>query len=72
MKIFLMLLFVTLSFSACLNKTGISLKYYSDCKEEYDLQGYYHKECGKDNLIEYHEIKKVFQKKEEQPKDNVW
>ncbi len=45
----------------CINKHGISLKYYSDCKEYYDLQGYYHKECGEDDIITY---KELFIKKE--------
>lgn len=40
-------------FSACANKHGVSLKYYSDCKEYYDLQGYYHKECGDDDIVTY-------------------
>ena len=45
-------------FSGCVNKHGISLQYYSDCKEYYDLQGYYHKECGEDDLITYEELGK--------------
>jgi len=40
-------------FSGCANKHGLSLKYYSDCKEYYDLQGYYHKECGDDDIVTY-------------------
>jgi len=43
--------------SGCANKHGISAKYYSDCKEYYDLQGYYHKECGEDDIITYKELK---------------
>ena len=43
-------------FSGCVNKHGISAKYYSDCKEYYDLQGYYHKECGEDDIVTYKEI----------------
>ena len=61
--------------SGCVNKHGISAKYYSDCNEYYDLQGYYHKECGEDDIVTYKQmgdgIKKVF-KKEEPPKGNVW
>lgn len=48
-----LLLITTLLLSACINKHGVSLKYYSDCKEYYDLQGYYHKECGKDDIFTY-------------------
>jgi len=40
-------------FAGCVNKHGVSLKYYSDCKEYYDLQGYYHKECGEDDVVTY-------------------
>jgi hypothetical protein len=72
MKIVLPLLLLALSFTACLNKKGVSLHYYSDCKEYYDLQGYYHKECGKNNLINYDEMQEVFQEKKEQPKGNIY
>ena len=48
-----LLLASALFFSACVNKHGVSLKYYSDCKEYYDLQGYYHKECGDDDIATY-------------------
>ena len=43
-KILLAILSIYL-FSGCVNKHGISAKYYSDCKEYYVFQGYYHKEC---------------------------
>ena len=56
-------------FSGCINKHGISLKYYSDCKEYYDLEGYYHKECGEDDIVTYDEIKKAF--KEEKKDKNL-
>jgi len=65
--------------SACVNKHGISLQYYSECKEYYDLQGYYHKDCGEDDIITYKTIKKEGEKaidyivgEEEKPKGNVW
>lgn len=77
-KIYLLIL-LTLLFSGCVNKHGISAKYYSDCKEYYDLQGYYHKECGEDDIITYDtmgkEIKKVkslFVKEKPQVQRNVW
>ena len=54
-KIFFFLI-ITIIFSGCVNKHGISAKYYSDCKEYYDLQAYYHKECGKDDIITYKEM----------------
>jgi len=40
-------------FSACVNKHGVSAKYYSGCKEYYDYQGFYHKECGDDDIFTY-------------------
>ncbi len=83
-KIYLLIL-LTLLFSGCMNKHGISAKYYSDCDEYYDLQGYYHKECGKDDIITYDEmnkelrknvkqVKNFFNKEPEKPKvqRNVW
>lgn len=51
-----LLLIISLFFSACVNKHGISAKYYSDCKEYYDVQGFYHKECGEDDIVTYKEI----------------
>ncbi len=65
--------------SACVNKHGISLQYYSDCQEYYDLQGYYHKDCGEDDIVTYKRIKEEGKKaidyvvgEEEKPKGNVW
>ena len=58
-----LLIMVSILFSGCVNKHGISAKYYSDCKEYYDLQGYYHKECGKDDIITYKEIGEALKKK---------
>jgi hypothetical protein len=62
-------------FSGCINKHGISAKYYSECKEYYDLQGYYHKECGDDDIVTYKAIgdgvSKIF-KEEKQQTQNVW
>lgn len=79
MKIILLL--VTLLFSSCMNKHGISTKYYNECKEYYDLQGFYHKECPKSDIISYKELgektdeimEPYFDKKpKEKPKGNVW
>jgi len=78
-KTILLLTFFIFFTSGCINKHGISAKYYSDCKEYYDLQGYYHKECGDDDIITYKEIKKSVKSvsysitsKKEKPKGNVW
>ena len=68
----LLLLFIAFIFSGCANKHGISLKYYSECQEYYDLQGYYHKKCGDDDIITYKQINKALHKKKPKPKGNVW
>lgn len=69
-----LLIITTLILSACVNKHGVSLKYYSDCKEYYDLQGYYHKECGKDDIFTYdgvgEGVSELFE--DEEPKGNVY
>ena len=54
-KILFLTLFILL-FNGCVNKHGVSLQYYSDCEEYYDLQGYYHKDCGKDDIMTYKEM----------------
>ena len=53
---YLPLLFV---FSGCLYFTdsGVSTKLYNDCKEYYDAQGNYVKECPK-NLFDYEDLDK--------------
>ena len=78
LNIFLLITTVLL-FTACMNKQGISAKYYSECKEYYDLQGYYHKECGDDDVVSYKaigdgivSIKDVFVDKKKEEKGNVW
>ena len=58
-------------FSGCVNRRGVSAKYYNDCNEYYDSKGYYHKDCD-ENIIEYEDVKKVFRSKEEKPTGNVW
>lgn len=79
-----LLIFATISFTGCVNKHGISAKYYSDCDEYYDMQGYYHKECGKDDIVTYKQIKDTTKKvakkivhkvngtKEQPDTRNVW
>jgi hypothetical protein len=65
----IILLLSALAFQGCVNKHGVSLKYYSDCKEYYDLQGYYHKECGEDDIVTYKEMQDAF--KEEKKDENL-
>lgn len=48
-------LVVPFLFAGCFNDRGISLRYYNNCEEYYDAQGYLHKKCDK-NLIDYTEI----------------
>ena len=70
-KLFLLLAF-SLLVSGCMNKHGISAKYYSDCKEYYDLQGYYHKECGEDDIMTYKEMGDKFKREKKVEKRNVY
>lgn len=56
-KLILLWLFAVIMFSGCFNERGISMRYYSNCEEFYDSQGYYHKKCP-DNLVDYTDIKK--------------
>jgi len=67
-----LLIFTILFLNGCVNKHGISAKYYSDCKEYYDLQGFYHKECGEDDIVTYKEIGEALKTKDDTPKGNVW
>jgi hypothetical protein len=67
---------IALLFSGCVNKRGISATYYNDCREYYDMHGYYHKKCD-ENIIEYKEVKAGVKEalREEQPeqeKPKVW
>ena len=80
-----LLIITALIFTSCANKRGLSAKYYSDCKEYYDLQGFYHKDCN-DEVVTYKEMKdkiketssKVVDKftgkkpQEKKPTPNVW
>jgi len=67
-----LLILATLFLSGCVNKHGISAKVYSECKEYYDLQGFYHKECGEDDMITYKEMGELLKTKDDTPKGNVW
>jgi hypothetical protein len=54
-SIIFLIITITL-FTGCMNKRGISSKYYNECREYYDASGYYHKTCD-DNLVEFSELK---------------
>ena len=65
--------------SGCVNKHGVSAKYYSECKEYYDLQGYYHKKCGEDDIVTYKalgngakQLMDDFTNTKQKPKGNVF
>jgi hypothetical protein len=47
-------------FAGCFNERGVSLRYYNDCEEYYDVQGYYHKKCDK-NIVDYSDISKALE-----------
>lgn len=55
MKKHYLLVLLPMILSGCFNERGVSLKYYNDCEEYYDAQGYYHKKCDK-NLVDYKEV----------------
>lgn len=44
--------------SGCFNDRGVSLRYYDNCEEYYDLQGYFHKKCDP-NLFDYSDVKEA-------------
>jgi hypothetical protein len=58
MKRHYLLILLPIFFAGCFNERGISLRYYNDCEEYYDAQGYYHKQCDK-NLIDYNDFKEA-------------
>ncbi len=51
---YLLLLLLLFIIQGCLyfGETGVSTRYYNDCKEYYDADGNYVKECPK-NLVNY-------------------
>lgn len=68
------LLTLTVAFfiGGCANERGLSARYYNDCREYYDMHGFYHKECD-ENVLDYKDVKKVFTSdKKAPPKGNVW
>lgn len=70
--LFLSAFLLSLIFNGCVNKHGISAKYYSDCNEYYDMQGYYHKDCGEDDIVTYKAVGDAFKAKEDNSKKSVW
>lgn len=56
MKKYYLLFCIPFVFSGCFNERGVSLRYYNDCEEYYDIQGYYHKQCDK-NIVDYSDVK---------------
>ena len=64
-------LFALLFFSGCFNERGVSMRYYSDCEEYYDAQGYYHKKCD-DNIVDYSDVKKVLDPSTSNASPKVW
>ncbi|MDD4855727.1 MAG: hypothetical protein PHQ22_04250 [Sulfuricurvum sp.] len=71
MKQTLLWLTALLFFSGCFNERGVSLRYYNNCEEYYDAQGYYHKKCD-DNIIDYSDVKKVFTSSDTEVSPKVW
>lgn len=72
MPLLLSFIFSLFILTGCVNKHGVSAKYYSECKEYYDYQGYYHKECGEDDIFTYDELKESLKKKKPKPQGNVY
>ena len=60
MKRYYLLLLLPIFFTGCFNERGVSLRYYNNCEEYYDLQGYYHKQCDK-NILDYSDIKEALE-----------
>ncbi len=67
----LLLFLVMLLFTGCVNERGVSLRYYNDCEEYYDAQGYYHKKCD-ENLVDYSDVKKALTSPATAADPKVW
>ena len=50
-------LIIPLFFISCVNKKGVSLHYYPECKEEYNLYGEYEVNC-ENNFYNFKDKKK--------------
>ncbi len=55
---YILLIMIALFLTACVNKRGISLKYYPECEENYDLYGVHYINC-KDNIYNFKQKKKI-------------
>ncbi len=66
-----LLLLLPLLITGCFNERGVSLRYYNDCEEYYDAQGYYHQKCDK-NIVDYKEIKEALQPVQKPTIGKVW
>lgn len=69
-KYYLLLLLLPFLFAGCANERGLSLRYYNDCEEYYDAQGYYHKQCDK-NILDYSDIPKAFESNQNPDRGSV-
>jgi len=79
---YILLFLLLFGFGGCVGKRGISMKYYNDCREYYDLQGYYHKECDDSGMMTYKKMGEykddamervgLKEKPKPKPKGNVW
>lgn len=61
MKIIFFIL-LAIFFSGCVNDRGISMRFYNDCVEYYDAQGFYRKKCD-ENIVDFADVKKALQTK---------
>lgn len=66
-----LLLLLPLFITGCFNERGVSLRYYNDCEEYYDVQGYYHQKCDK-NIVDYKDIKEALQPAQKPASGKVW
>ena len=46
------LIIIALFLNGCVNKAGISIKFYPECEENYNLYGVYYYKC-KDNIYNF-------------------
>jgi len=71
MKHIFFLLFTLTMLAGCFNERGVSMRYYNNCEEYYDAQGYYHKKCDS-NLIDYNDVKKSLTPASTAVESKVW
>jgi hypothetical protein len=71
MKTKLSLLLLPMILAGCFNDRGPSLRYYNDCEEYYDAQGYHHQRCDP-NIVNYKDIKEALKPAQNPTHGNVW